>query len=93
MVVIVGTFAEVADDVIQNYFLKGAIYLDNDNDEKGIENLRKAISFGERSKEVSPYYIASLGQLIEVLEKDKAANADEIAKLTKQLKEQSKKLK
>jgi len=85
--------AEVADDVIQNYFLKGAIYLDNDNDEKGIENLRKAISFGERSKEVSPYYIASLGQLIEVLEKDKAANADEIAKLTKQLKEQSKKLK
>ena len=87
--------ADVEDDVIQNYFLKGAIYYDNDNEAKALENLRKAVGFGERVEagEVSPYYIASMAQLIEILEKDKSANAAEIAKLTKAMKEQSKKLK
>ena len=86
---------DVEDDIIQNYFLKGVIYYENDNEEKALEYLRKAVSFGERitSGDVSPYYIETLDKLIGILKKDEAANAVEIAKLTKALKEQSKKLK
>lgn len=87
--------SEVEEDVIQNYFLKGAIYYESDNEEKALENLRRAVSFGERVEagEVSPYYVATMAQLLEILEKDKSANAAEITKLTKAMKEQSKKLK
>lgn len=87
--------AEVEDDIIQNYFLKGVVYQEVNNEEKAVQNLRTAIEYGEKleSGEVSAAYVAALAQLIEILGKDKAANAAEIAKLTKQLKEQSKKLK
>jgi len=85
--------SEVEDDVIENYLRKGLLYLDND-DPKAIEYLRKAVSFGERreSNEFSLYYLVSLSQLVEMLEKDKAANADEIAKLNKLLKAEKKKV-
>ena len=84
--------AEVENDIIQNYFLKGAIYSENRNDAKAIENLRKAIEYGEKieSGDVSGYYMAAMASLLEILEKDKEANAAEIAKLTKQMKEAAK---
>lgn len=87
--------AEVEDEVIQNYFLKGAIYYQSDNEENALKYLRKAVEFGERVEEgnLSPYYLAAAAQLLEILEKDKAANAAEIAKLTKAVKAMSKKLK
>ena len=86
--------SEVEDDIIQNYFLKGVIYHENDNEENALKYLRKAVEFGERVEEgVSAYYIAAAAQLIEILEKDKDANAAEIAKLTKAVKAMSKKLK
>ena len=86
---------DVEDDIIQNYFLKGLVYHENGNEEKAVANLRRAVDFGERLETdgFSQYYLISLSQLIEILEKDKDTNAAEIAKLTKQLKEQSKKLK
>ena len=87
--------ADVEDDVIQNYFLKGVIYYESNNDEEALKALRKAVEFGERVEEgnLSPYYLASAAQLLEILEKDKDANAAEIAKLTKAVKAMSKKLK
>jgi len=87
--------AEVEDDIIQNYFLKGVVYKEVNNEEMALQNLRTAIEYGEKheSGEVSAAYVAALAQLIEILGKDKTANAAEIAKLTKQLKEQTKKLK
>ena len=86
--------AEVENDVIQNYFLKGAVYSENRNDAKAIENLRKAIEYGEKAEsgEVSGYYMAAMASLLEILEKDKEANAAEIAKLKKQMKEAAKKV-
>ena len=86
--------AEVENDVIQNFFLKGAIYSENRNDAKAIENLRKAVEYGEKieSGDVSGYYMAAMASLLEILEKDKEANAAEIAKLTMQMKEAAKKL-
>ena len=55
----------------------------------------KAVEYGEKmsSGAISPYYMAAMSQLIEILEKDKDANAAEIAKLKKAAKELSKKLK
>lgn len=87
--------AEVEDEVIQNYFLKGVVYYDNDDEENAIKYLRKAVEFGERveADNFSPYYLAAASQLLEILEKDKSANAAEIAKLTKAVKAMSKKLK
>jgi len=87
--------SEVEDEVIQNYFLKGVVYYDNDNEENALKYLRKAVEFGERveADNFSPYYLASAAQLLEILEKDKSANAAEIAKLTKAVKAMSKKLK
>ena len=87
--------ADVEDDVIHNYFLKGLVYKESGNEEKAIANYRKAVEFGERmeSDEFSRFYLVTLADLIQILEKDKDANAAEIAKLEKQLKEQSKKLK
>lgn len=87
---------EVEEDVIQNYTLKGLFYQEAGNDEKAIENLRIAVSYGEKadlSEQVPPYYYAAIAALLEILQKDAAANAAEIAKLTKQMKEISKKLK
>ena len=86
--------AEVENDVIQNYFLKGAVYSENRNDAKAIENLRKAIEYGEKAEsgEVSGYYMAAMASLLEILEKDKETNAAEIAKLKKQMKEAAKKV-
>ena len=86
---------EVEDDIIQNYFLKGVVYHENDNEENAIKYLRKAVEFGERVENgnLSPYYLAAAAQLAEILEKDKDANAEEIAKLTKAMKDMSKKLK
>ena len=80
---------EVEGDIIQNYFFKGAIYEDADNTEKALTNLRKAVSYGEQadlSEQVPTYYIAAISMLLEVLEKDKDANAAEIVKLKKQMK-------
>ena len=45
------------------------------------------------SGEFSRFYLVTLADLIQILEKDKDTNAAEISKLEKQLKEQSKKLK
>jgi hypothetical protein len=87
---------EVEEDVIQNYTLKAAFYQDAGNDEKAIENFRTAVSYGEKadlSEQVPPYYYAAIPALLELLQKDEAANAQEIAKLKKELKEISKKLK
>lgn len=87
---------EVEGDIIQNYVLKGLVYEDADNIEKAIENLRIAVEYGERadlSEEVPPYYYVALSALAELLQKDEAANAQEIKKLKKELKEVSKKLK
>lgn len=87
--------ADVEDDIIQNYFLKGVIYHENNDEENAIKYLRKAVEFGERVDEgnLSAYYLAAAAQLAEILEKDKDANAEEIAKLTKAMKDMSKKLK
>ena len=87
--------AEVEDDVIQNYFLKGVVYYDNDDEANALQYLRKAVEFGERveADNFSPYYLAAAAQLLEILEKDKSANAAEIAKLNKAVKAMSKKLK
>ena len=87
---------EVEEDVIQNYTLRAAFYQDAGNDEKAIENFRTAVSYGEKadlSEQVPPYYYAAIPALLELLQKDEAANAQEIAKLKKELKEISKKLK
>lgn len=86
---------EVEDDVIQNYFLKGAIYNQYNNEAEAIENLRKAIEYGKKieSGEVSSYHLAAMTSLLEILEKDKKNNAAEIAKLTKAMKELVKKMK
>lgn len=90
--------AEVEGDIIQNYFYKGIIYKDANNTEKELFNFRKAVEYGRKadlSKQVPTYYITAISMLLEELEKDKDANAAEIAKLTKEFKEiklQSKKL-
>ncbi|MBO7630511.1 MAG: hypothetical protein J6S87_11340 [Bacteroidales bacterium] len=89
---------EVEGDIIQNYFFKGVIYKDADNKEKALTNLRTAVEYGrkaELTEDVPTYYFAAISMLLEELEKDKEANATEIAKLTKEFKEiklQSKKL-
>lgn len=88
--------AEVEDDVIKNYYLKAAIYSDNDNVEKAMENYRKAIEYGDdsdMSEGVSPFYYLSIMSVLEELEKDKDANATEIAKLKKKAKAAEGKLK
>ncbi|MBR4913275.1 MAG: hypothetical protein IKZ54_10620 [Bacteroidales bacterium] len=82
--------AEVEGDIIQNYFYKGIIYKDANNTEKELLNLRKAVEYGRKadlSKQVPTYYFAAISMLLEELEKDKDANATEIAKLTKEFKE------
>ena len=86
---------EVEEDVVQNYFYKGAIYNDADNMAKALENLRKAVSYGEQadiSEQVPTYYLPAISMLLEILEKDKETNAAEIAKLTKLQKEVAKKM-
>ena len=82
--------AEVEGDIIQNYFFKGVIYRDANNTEKALANLREAVEYGRKadlSKQVPTYYFAAISMLLEELEKDKDANATEIAKLTKEFKE------
>ena len=77
---------EVEEDLILHYYLKGVIYEEKDNQEKALENLRIAVDYGEKadtSEGVSRYYFMAVNDLLELLEKDKAANAAEIAKLTK----------
>ena len=91
--------ADVEGDIIQNYFFKGVIYKDANNTDKALANLRNAVEYGrkaELSEQVPTYYFAAISMLLEELEKDKDANAAEIAKLTKEFKEiklQSKKQK
>ena len=85
---------DVEEDIIQNYFYKGVIFNDAGNTEKALVNLRKAVSYGEQadlSEQVPAYYFAAISMLLEILEKDKEANAVEIAKLTKLQKEVAKK--
>ena len=77
---------EVEEDLILHYYLKGYIYSENNNDEKAAENLRIAVDYGEKadtSEGISRYYFMAVNELLELLSKDKAANAAEIAKLTK----------
>lgn len=78
---------EVEEDLILHYYLKGVMYAEKGNDdEKAVENFRKAVEYGENadtSEGVSRYYFMAVNDLIEQLSKDTAANAKEIAKLTK----------
>ena len=77
---------EVEEDLILNYYIKGYLYKENGNTEKAIENLRVAVDYGEKantSEGVSRYYFMAVNDLIELLEKDKAANAEELGKLVK----------
>jgi tetratricopeptide (TPR) repeat protein len=77
---------EVEEDVILHYYLKGYIYAENNNNEKAVENLRIAVDYGDKSdtsEGVSRYYFMAVNELIELLSRDTAANAAEIAKLTK----------
>lgn len=77
---------EVEEDIIFNYYVKGYIYEESGNSEKAIDNLRVAVEYGEKantSKGVSRYYFMAVNDLIELLEKDKAANAAELLKLGK----------
>ena len=88
--------SEVEADIIQNYVLKAMVYEDAEKKDLAIENLRTAISYGERadlSQEVPLDYYVALTALIEMLGDDPATNAAEISKLNKQLKEISKKMK
>lgn len=77
---------EVEEDVILHYYLKGYIYAENNNQEKAVENLRIAVDYGDKSdtsEGVSRYYFMAVNELIELLSRDSAANAAELAKLTK----------
>lgn len=77
---------EVEEDVILHYYLKGYIYAENNNNEKAVENLRIAVDYGDKSdtsEGVSRYYFMAVNELIDLLSRDSAANAAELAKLTK----------
>jgi len=78
---------EVEEDLIFHYYLKGVMYEEKgNNDEKAVENFRKAVEYGENadtSEGVSRYYFMAVNELIEQLSKDSATNSKEIAKLTK----------
>ncbi len=78
---------EVEEDLILHYYLKGVMYEEKGNDdEKAVENFRKAVEYGENadtSEGVSRYYFMAVNELIEQLSKNSSANAKELAKLTK----------
>ena len=78
---------EVEEDLILHYYLKGVMYAEKGNDdEKAVENFRKAVEYGEKadtSEGVSRYYFMAVNELIEKLSKDATANASELTKLTK----------
>ena len=78
---------EVEEDLIFHYYLKGVMYEEKgNNDEKAVENFRKAVEYGENadtSEGVSRYYFMAVNELIEQLSKNSSANAKELAKLTK----------
>ena len=82
---------EVEEDVVKNYYFKGIIYEESNNNEKAVLNLRKAVEYGDKSEIVSPIYFEALNELIKLLGLDKEANAEEIEKLTKRVKEVAKK--
>ena len=83
---------EVEEEIVKNYYLKGVIYEESNNNEKAVLNLRKAVEYGGKSKTASPVYFEALNDLIVLLRIDKEANAAEIEKLTKLQKEVAKKL-
>ena len=83
---------DVEEEIVKNYYLKGVIYEESNNNEKAVLNLRKAVEYGGKSKTVSPMYFEALNDLIVLLQLDKEANAAEIEKLTKLQKEVAKKL-
>jgi tetratricopeptide (TPR) repeat protein len=85
--------AEVEDVVVQHYYLKGVIYAEKGNDAKAEECFRKAIHYGEDAEKTNMYHVLALSSLIELLEKDKAANSTEIDTLTKKFNSVKKKLK
>jgi tetratricopeptide (TPR) repeat protein len=85
---------EVEEDVVFHYYLKGVMYEEKgNNDERAIENLRKAVEYGEKSdtsQGVSRYYFISVNELIEILSKDASANAAELTTLKKTQKQLAK---
>lgn len=85
---------EIEEDVIFHYYLKGAMYAEKgNNDEKAVENLRKAVDYGDKSdtsEGVSRYYFMAVNELIEILSKDASANASELATLKKTQKQLAK---
>lgn len=78
---------EIEEDMILHYYLKGLMYEEKgNNDEKAVENFRKAVEYGEKADTtngVSRYYFMAVNELIDQLSKDTSANAKELAKLTK----------
>lgn len=80
---------EVEEEVILNYYIKGVIYAENNNEEKALENFRIAVDYGDKadtSEGVSRYYFMAVNDLLEHLKKDPSADASEISKLTKKQK-------
>lgn len=79
----------VEKDLMKNYYFKGTMYSENNDSEKAVENLRKAIAIGDKSddiRNVVDFQLAATELLISELKKDNVANAEEIKLLENKMK-------